>query len=317
MDPVSYHVNLYRISGRSSNLIRNGIRFRICIVEHFLGILSEMNLNPQVMGIINATPDSFSGDGLLGAADDTVSLALHKAWNFVRAGATWLDIGGESTRPGSSPISSEEELDRIAPIVQSLHARFPNIHISIDTTKSEVAEKALQQGAQSINDVSGFLKDPSMMDVAVRYGATIIISHSYRPEHVKQKEEIVYHEDPLQVIEDVCQDLQYSALRAISLGIPADKIILDPGIGFGKSTNQNLILVQHLDKIKNLGHKVLLGVSRKSFIGHITQAPVEKRLPASLVANLMGIIKGADILRVHDVEETVQAIGMWRALNEV
>lgn len=277
--------------------------------------LSLMTGRTKVMGILNVTPDSFSGDGLWGH-DDTITHAITKARQFIHQGVDILDLGGESTRPGAAPVSLVEELSRVVPVVQAIHQEFPDIIISIDTTKSEVAQAAIRAGASIINDVSGLLMDPEMIAVALEENVPVVIMHSQLGSGVQQFDRIT----PLStcgrsIDAEVTSDLDRMTIHAISRGLTRHHIILDPGIGFAKTPEQNLQLISNLDRIKALGYPVLLGVSRKSFIGHATGEPVEKRLAGSLAAAAVGVMNGAHIVRVHDVEETVQAMKVVDAIR--
>ncbi len=265
------------------------------------------------MGILNLTPDSFSGDGLLSTAIEPglpeastiVQRALQQARQFVAAGVDILDVGGESTRPGSQPVDEAEELERVLPVIQALVAEL-DVLISVDTYKARVAEMALQAGAHLINDVWGLHADPGLAEVVARYRAPLILMHNRSSwAHADLKERLggryvgVPYEN---LIPDICRDLLDSVELARQAGIPDERIILDPGIGFGKTVEQNLELVNHLDEIRALGYPILSGPSRKSFIGYTLDLPPEQRLEGTAAAVAISIARGADILRVHDVE---------------
>lgn len=262
-----------------------------------------------VMGILNITPDSFSGDGLL-AKSDPMDAVLRQAHAFVEAGADILDIGGESTRPGSQPVSLEDELARVIPVVQAL-AEKSNAILSVDTFKAEVAEQALDAGADWINDVWGLRADPRMADVAACAGVPVVLMHNRsRPANAAVQERLGgrYIGIPyMDLLGEVKAELLESVGLARAAGVAPENIILDPGIGFGKSVEQNLELVRRLDEIKALGYPLLLGVSRKSFIGYTLNLTPDQRMEGSLAAGVIGITRGADILRVHDVQATVRA----------
>lgn len=269
-----------------------------------------------VMGILNVTPDSFSGDGLL-AENDVVAAAMAQARGFAAAGADILDIGGESTRPGAEPVGVEEELRRVLPVVQAASAEL-DVLISIDTYKSAVAEQALQHGAQIVNDVWGLKADPQLAGVAARAGAAVVLMHNRSSwAHTEIKQGLggryigVPYEDLLQ---DVGRELLDSAAIAREAGIPEEKIILDPGIGFGKTVEQNLELINRLDEVRSLGYPVLLGPSRKSFIGYTLDLPPDERLEGTAAAVAVGIARGADIVRVHDVAPLVRVARMTDAI---
>lgn len=253
--------------------------------------------SPRVMGIINVTPDSFSGDGI---ADDTEA-AVSRGKAMFSAGADIVDIGGESTRPGAKPVSIEAELSRTIGIVEALGAHRPG-RISIDTYKPEVAEKALFAGASVINDVTG-LRDPRMLEVASEHDATVIIMHM-KGEPRTMQERPRYKD----VVSEVASFLQERVGAAEAAGVSPDRIMVDPGIGFGKTLDHNLDIIARLAELKALGKPIVIGVSRKSFIGKITGLPPEERLEGSLAAAVLAVRNGADVVRVHDVEETVKAL---------
>lgn len=272
----------------------------------------------HVMGIINVTSDSFSGDGVIQNDQEYLDLALKKAHQYMRANVDVLDIGGESTRPGSNPVSEEEEMHRVLPVIQAIRHHYSSVPISIDTVKANVAKAALTAGATIINDVSGFIQDSEMADVAVEFNVPIVLMHNGRT----RQESTVSEYNPLytasysqDIVQDVMDDLEVLANQAISRGVKPHQIIVDPGIGFGKMPEQNLPLLKNLDRIKAMGYPILLGVSRKFFIGHLTQASVDKRLPGSIAAATIGVMKGANIIRVHDVEESIQAVQIADAIR--
>lgn len=257
-----------------------------------------------IMGILNITPDSFSGDGLM-KQNDVRKAALSKARQMVEEGADILDIGGESTRPGAETVSLQEELDRVIPVIEAIRGEM-EIPLSVDTYKAGVARTALQAGADWINDVWGLRADAEMAGVATAFKCRVVIMHNRsKPSQANLQERLggryvgVLYENLLQ---DVKAELMQSVQLARAAGIADDRIILDPGIGFGKTVEQNLELINRLDEIKQLGFPILLGVSRKSFIGYSLQLPPEERLEGTAAACTVGILRGADILRVHDVQ---------------
>lgn len=270
-----------------------------------------------VMGILNLTPDSFSGDGLL-TQSDSQHIALEQAMQFVQDGAFILDIGGESTRPGAQSVSAGEELDRVLPVVKALLNKLPGTILSVDTYKAKVAEKVLEAGAHMINDVWGLRADPQMAGVIARYNAYVVIMHNRESrENVAFQQRLGGHYTKTtynDLISEVINELMQSVKLAKSAGIPHEHIILDPGIGFAKTVEQNLFLLNHLDEIVKLGYPLLLGVSRKSFIGYTLDLPPAERLEGSLAANAIGILRGANILRVHDVQQTVRLARMVDAI---
>ncbi|MGB9673811.1 MAG: dihydropteroate synthase [Anaerolineales bacterium] len=277
----------------------------------------EWGKRTYIMGILNVTQDSFSGDGLLRKGTDIIQLALEQARDFVAAGADILDIGGESTRPGSQPISAEEELSNVLPVLQAIASELDPL-ISIDTYKAEVAEAALQNGAKIVNDVWGFHADPNIAEVAARYHAPVILMHnrsSWAHAEIKEKLGGRYVGIPYEnLIEDIQRELLESVAIAHAAGIPDEHIILDPGIGFGKSVEQNLELVDRLEEIRALGYPILYGPSRKSFIGYTLDLPPEQRLEGTAAAVAVGIVRGADIIRVHDVQPMVRVARMTDAI---
>lgn len=270
-----------------------------------------------IMGILNLTPDSFSGDGLLASTDPTTA-ALQQAHQFVADGAHILDIGGESTRPGAQPVSAEEELQRVVPVIQALSAEFSHIILSVDTFKARVAEAALDAGAHWLNDVWGLRADPDMAALLARRQAPVILMHNRStPGSAEVQQRLGGHYVSVayaNLLEDVKAELLQSVEIALSAGVSASNIILDPGIGFGKTVSQNLTLLNHLDHIAALGFPILLGVSRKSFIGYTLDLPPQERLEGSLAANAVGILRGANILRVHDVRATARLAKMIDAV---
>ena len=261
-----------------------------------------------VMGILNITPDSFSGDGLLQKSrveNSTVMAAiLNVARSFLANGVDIIDVGGESTRPGGEPVSLEAELERVIPVVCMLADEL-DVIISIDTYKAEVAEAAINAGAYIVNDVWGLRADPELAHVAARYSVPVILMHnrsSWAHAHVKEKLGGRYVGVPYEdLIEDVKRELLESVAVAKKAGIQEDRIILDPGIGFGKTVEQNLELIDRLSEIRSLGYPILYGPSRKSFIGYTLDLPPDQRLEGTAAAVAIGIEKGADIVRVHDV----------------
>jgi dihydropteroate synthase len=277
-----------------------------------------------VMGILNLTPDSFSGDGLLSkpasplSNGQAVAAALTQAEKFLTAGADLLDIGGESTRPGSQPVDAGEEIRRVLPAVQAITARFPGALISIDTCKAEVAEAALGAGAHMVNDVWGLRADPALAAVAARARAPVVLMHNRsKPARFETRQQLgnaYTGAEYLNLLEEVKRELMDSVAIARSAGIPDEHILLDPGIGFGKTVQQNLELINHLDEIRLLGFPVLLGPSRKSFIGFILDLPPDQRLEGTAAAVAVGITRGADILRLHDVESMLRVVRITDAI---
>jgi dihydropteroate synthase len=264
-----------------------------------------------IMGILNLTPDSFSGDGLLtkdvGSGDYQLDMdsILQKARDFIEDGADILDVGGESTRPGAAPVDSDDEMQRVIPVISKLSAEF-DVILSIDTYKAKVAEAAIKAGAHMVNDVWGFHADADLAGVVAKYHVPVILMHNRSSwAHAEVKEHLGgrYVGIPYDnLIEDVKNELLESVNIAKAAGIEDDMIILDPGIGFGKSVEQNLELVDRLAEIRSLGYPILLGPSRKSFIGYTLNLPPDQRLEGTAAAVAIGIARGADMVRVHDVQ---------------
>lgn len=257
-----------------------------------------------VMGIINATPDSFSGDGLVARGGDWVGMAVAQGVQQEKDGADILDVGGESTRPGSAPVSLEEELARVIPVIEGL-ARKVSVPISIDTHKSEVARQAIRAGTRIINDV-WVRMDTGMFDVAAEHNVPIILMHNHsEPKNAEQSEKLgsryvgIKYGD---LVSDIKRELEEIVNDALKAGVARENIIVDPGIGFGKTVEQNLELIFRLRELKALGFPILVGPSRKSFLGYTLNVPPEERLEATAAAVTLCIERGADIVRVHDVK---------------
>ncbi|HEY0571867.1 MAG TPA: dihydropteroate synthase [Enterovirga sp.] len=257
----------------------------------------------RVMGIVNVTPDSFSDGGRNFAREDAIASAAR----MTTEGADILDIGGESTRPGHTEVPAEEEWNRLAPVFAALSdAPAPLPPISVDTWKAEVAAQALAAGAVIVNDVWGFQRDPAMASVVAESGAGAILMHN--------REAI---DETIDIVEDIFAFLDCSLCLATKAGIADDRIMLDPGIGFGKTFSQSYKAVAALPRLKTLGFPVLLGLSRKGFIGPLTAppAPSSERLGGSIAGNVFGALNGADVIRVHDVAPHVQAMRMLDAVR--
>ncbi len=260
------------------------------------------------MGIINLTPDSFSGDGLYAAkAQDYVHLALEKAEKLVSEGADIIDLGGESSRPGAKSISAKTELERTIPVIKLL-AKKIKIPLSIDTNKAVVARAAFDNGSVMANDISG-LRDKALAKTVATTGAAVVIMHMQgTPENMQKN--IAYNS----LLEDIKNYLKNRIEFAQSCGISSDKIIIDPGIGFGKSALDNLKIIKNLDSFKILGKPILIGTSRKSFIGKVVGDTFEERLSGTLATSVLALEKGAKILRVHDVRQLKQVLTMTKAV---
>ena len=283
------------------------------IGDHFF----EWGSRTYVMGILNATPDSFSGDGIL-AKGDPVQVSLELAKRFVEAGATILDVGGESTRPGSQPVEAAEERQRVIPIIKALAREFPHVLISIDTYKAVIAEEALNEGAQIVNDVWALRADPALKHIVAKSRCPVILMHNRsNPASVEVRTQLgssYIGAEYKDLIEDVKRELMDSVNLAREAGVSDDRIILDPGIGFGKNVAHNLELINRLDEIRTLRFPVLLGPSRKSFIGFTLDLPPDQRQEGTAAAVAIGIVRGADIVRVHDVEYMARVAQMTDAI---
>lgn len=250
-----------------------------------------------IMGILNVTPDSFSDGGRFRRLDD----ALKHAEEMIRDGADILDVGGESTRPGHTRITDSEETERVIPVIEKLKQEF-DIPVSIDTYKSSVAKAALQAGADMVNDIWGLKYDKNMASVIAGYHAACCLMHN--------REEPVYQD----FLPDVLNDLRESVCLAKEAGIDGGKIILDPGVGFGKDYEMNLAVIRHLDRLQELGYPILLGTSRKSVIGLTLNLPSDQREEGTLATTVYGMTKGCSFVRVHDVKANLRAIRMTEAI---
>ncbi|MCD8125869.1 MAG: dihydropteroate synthase [Lachnospiraceae bacterium] len=250
-----------------------------------------------IMGILNVTPDSFSDGGRF----DKLDAALFHAEEMAKQGADIIDVGGESTRPGHTVITDEEEIGRVVPVIEGIRRRL-DIPVSIDTYKGAVAEAALRAGADLVNDVWGFKHDPRVAELTAQYGAACCLMHN--------RHEAVYDD----FLPDVLRDLEESVAIARRAGVPDEKIILDPGVGFGKTYEMNLEIIHHVEFLKKLGFPVLLATSRKSVIGLTLNLPADQRLEGTLATTVMGVMKGCAFVRVHDVAENRRAIQMTEAI---
>lgn len=271
-----------------------------------------------VMGILNATPDSFSGDGLLNAGrDGALARIVAQAQDFVAHGADILDIGGESTRPGSTPVTEAEELARVVPAIRAVRAAV-GVPLSVDTYRAAVAEAALAAGANWVNDVWGLRLDPAMAPLVAAAGCPVVLMHNRsKPKDVAQEAQlggryvgVVYEE----LLADVRRELTESVSLAHAAGIGDEQIILDPGIGFGKTVEQNLELLDRVGELRELGYPLLVGPSRKSFIGYTLDAPPDERVAGTAATVAVAIARGADIIRVHDVAVMAQVARMTDAI---
>ena len=267
------------------------------------------------MGILNVTPDSFSGDGLLAAGGRSPG---EQAAAFIAGGADILDVGGESTRPGANAVSEAEELARVLPVIREIRSALPEAFISIDTYRTGVAAAALDAGARMVNDVWALRADPDMAALVAERDVPVVLMHNrLAPGSAEVRERLggryvgVSYEN---LLEDVRAELLESVRIARDAGVSADRIILDPGIGFGKTVAQSLELLNRLDELKALGYPLLIGPSRKSFIGYTLDLPQDQRIEGTAAAVVIGIVRGANIVRVHDVPEIVRAVRMADAI---
>jgi len=274
-----------------------------------------------LMGILNVTPDSFSGDGLLAepaaSPAQQIEAILAQARRFAAGGADILDVGGESTRPGAEPVGIEQEIQRVVQVIHLLSAEI-DLPISIDTYKAAVAEEAIKAGAELINDVWGFKADAQLAGVAARCGVPAILMHnrsSWANAELRERLGGRYVGVPYDnLLDDIRGELLESVQIARNAGVPDEHIILDPGIGFGKTVEQNLELLDRLGEIRDLGYPVLSGPSRKSFIGYTLDLPPDQRLEGTAAAVAISVARGADIVRVHDVEFMARVVRLADAI---
>ena len=258
----------------------------------------------RVMGILNATPDSFYDGGRFVSPND----ALERARGMVDQGVDVIDVGGESTRPMAAEVGLQQELDRVLPVIRLIRKEL-DVPVSIDTAKSEVARLAVAEGASIINDVSGGRADPAILKVAAATGAGLVLMHSRGDPRTMQS--LTQYDS---VVDDALRELEEALGTAISAGIPAERIVVDPGFGFAKTADQNVDLLRELERFRAPGRPVLVGVSRKSFLGAIANREPEHRLAASLAAQCLAALRGCDIIRTHDVRETVETLKILNAI---
>jgi dihydropteroate synthase len=252
----------------------------------------EWGSRTYVMGIVNTTPDSFSGDGLGADPDAAVAQGLR----MVAEGADMLDVGGESTRPGHEPISVADEIARTETVVRRL-ASESGVPVSIDTYKQEVAEFAQAAGATILNDIWGLTRSPRIAELAARHGCALVLMHN--------QDGTEYAGD---LMAEIKRFLGVAVERAVAAGVPREKVIVDPGIGFGKNADQNWEVMRRFDELRELGQPILVGTSRKSFLGKLLDLPVEDRLEGTISTNVAAVLRGADIVRVHDVRAVARAV---------
>ncbi|HOM83742.1 MAG TPA: dihydropteroate synthase [Armatimonadota bacterium] len=272
--------------------------------EGLARLVPEAARRTLVMGILNVTPDSFSDGG----QHASVETALAHARRLLDEGADIIDVGGESTRPGADPVAAEEELRRVIPVIEGIR-RFSQVPISVDTTKAVVARAAVQAGAQVINDVSGLAADPEIATVAASTGAYVVIMHTLGPPKTMQLQ--IRYSD---VVADIITFLRRQIEVAVAAGIPRERIIIDPGIGFGKTVGHNLEILRRLREFLVLEQPILMGTSRKSFIGRVLDLPVDQRLEGTAATVALSIANGAAIVRVHDVLQMVRVARMTDAV---
>jgi dihydropteroate synthase len=263
----------------------------------------ELGRVTRVVGILNVTPDSFSDGGRFLSLD----AALARGEAMAAAGADLLDVGGQSTRPGSSPVPAEEEISRVIPVIRGL--RPLGIPLSVDTTRVVVAREALEAGASAVNDISGLRFEPGLADLARERECGLILMHSRRSPQDMQRDP--RYDD---VVREVGAELKTSRDRAMAAGVAAEALVVDPGLGFAKSLDHNLELLRGLDRLGSLGRPILVGASRKSFIGLTLDLPVDDRLEGSVAVAVAAVLAGAHIVRVHDVRETKRAVLMADAI---
>lgn len=257
------------------------------------------------MGVLNCTPDSFYAASRAEASAPSAA----RYHEMIAQGADWIDVGGESTRPGASPVNAEDEWARIEPVVLAARKAGHPVPLSVDTTKYEVAARALEAGAAIINDISGLQVEPRLADLAKRYRAGLVLMHMRGTPRTMQN--APHYDD---VLGEIRSELRIAIDRAVAAGVDSEQIIIDPGIGFGKTAEHNLEIVQRLDSLADLNRPILLGTSRKSFIGALLDLPPEERLEGTLAAHVLGVGRGAHIVRVHDVASHARAVRVADAI---
>lgn len=304
LDSYAFPFKLQELSQEINQTIANYKRdsFQIRFAD---GSIMDTSRGTLIMGILNVTPDSFSDGGQYVLKES----ALKRAEEMVKEGADIIDIGGESTRPYSEPVPAEEELRRVIPVIQSVKKKLP-VKISVDTYKEKVAREAIEAGADMINDISGFTYEEKLASLAAEKNVPAVLMHIKGKPHNMQ--DSPHYED---VMSEIALFLRNSSKRAAAAGVENDRIIIDPGIGFGKTVEHNLQILKSLKTLKSLGFPILIGLSRKSFIGHILQTETSERLEGGLAAAAIAVLNGASILRVHDVKEFSQAACITDAIN--
>jgi dihydropteroate synthase len=267
----------------------------------------DFSRKTYVMGILNCTPDSFYPD----SRAVTIKDALKAGREMIQAGVDIIDVGGESTRPGSDPVALEEEVRRVIPVIQSLRSES-EVMISVDTRKKEVAERALDAGADFINDISGLRHNDELARLVARRKVPIVLMHMRGTPKTMQRQP--YYKN---TISEILRELQPSVAAALGAGIDPSMLIIDPGIGFGKRIQDNLRIIKELASLRSLNFPILIGLSRKGFIGEILDRPVEKRLIGTITANTLAIINGANIIRVHDVGDAVEMVKIIESVRKI
>jgi dihydropteroate synthase len=321
-------IRIEQLNDDAINLLANELKRALTLYDDSLrgamqigNAVFEWGKRTYVMGILNVTPDSFSGDGIVQATENPwenwVDRAVARAEQLVADGADLIDVGGESTRPGSQPVSAQAEQQRVIPVIRALRARIP-VPISIDTYRADTARLALDAGADLVNDVWGLRMDAEMKRLIAQRGAPVVIMHNRsKPKDAVQSERLggryvgVVYAD---LMGDIIRELREQVDLALEAGIAPDKIIIDPGIGFGKTKEQNIELLDRLGELRVLGYPILLGTSRKGFIGFTLDVPPEERVEGTGVTVALGIERGADMVRVHDVKQMARVIKMTDAI---
>jgi dihydropteroate synthase len=262
------------------------------VIADIGGYQFDWGSRTYVMGIVNVTPDSFSGDGL---GDDRAG-AVAQGMRMVKEGADFLDVGGESTRPGHEPITTAEEISRTESVVREL-ARESGVPVSIDTYKLEVAEAGVAAGATILNDIWGLTRSPALAELAAKHDCALVLMHN--------QDGTEYAGD---IMVEIRRFLQESCRLAVAAGVPPERVLIDPGIGFGKTAEQNWVVMRRLRELKELGFPILMGTSRKSFIGKLLDLPVTQRAEGTAATVTASVLRGADVVRVHDVEAMTRVV---------
>lgn len=273
-------------------------------VPHPRGVL-DLGRRPLLVAVLNLTPDSFADGGRYLNPER----AIERAFELQEQGADLIDVGAESTRPGAAPVAAEEEIERLHPVLRVILPRL-RVPVSVDTMKAEVAERFLAMGAACVNDVSGLECDPRLAEVAARHRAVLIINHMRGTPRSMQ--ESPRYDD---VVADVTRSLRERTVRALAAGVTRERIVVDPGIGFGKRLEDNLDLLAHIEQLRSLGYPILIGCSRKSFLGQLTGRPVEERQAATAATTALAALRGVRLVRVHDVRETADLLKVLDAID--